>query len=277
MDKKIGVFDSGYGGLTILDGIIKKMPNYSYIYLGDNFRAPYGGLTQEQVFNYTCQAINFLFKKNCNIVIIACNTVSAKALRKIQHKYIDINSDKRVLGVVVPLLEEVEELAVNEDNKVGVLGTKATINSKVFQKEIKKRLRKVKVFSKSCPLLVPMIELGQIETKKINETLKKYTNNLVKKNLNILVLGCTHFHYLEKEVKRIFSNKVKIIKTPEIVALKLKKYLDSHQEIKKKISTVSSLAFFTTGDEKNFEEFYKNNFGKSIRVKKIKLFSGTGI
>ncbi|MFA6989290.1 MAG: glutamate racemase [Candidatus Gastranaerophilaceae bacterium] len=271
MNKKIGIFDSGYGGLTILEGIRKELPNYSYLYLGDNVRAPYGDLSQQKVFDYTCQAVDFLFQKNCEIIIIACNTVSAKALRKLQKKYINKESQQRILGVVIPLLEEIEETVNGCEKKVCIIGTRATIKSGVFQKEIKIRSQKVKVFSKSCPLLVPMIESEQFEPEKMNEVLKKYLKRMSSKKIDYLILACTHFHYLEKNIKVFFDKETKIIETPKVIARKLKEYFKNHQDIKKKISIKKSLTVYTTGDKRQFIKFFKNNYNSQVKVKKISL------
>ena len=169
----IGVFDSGFGGLTVLKEFLKVLPDYDYIYLGDNVRAPYGNKSDEVIYNYTRQAVDFLFKQGCEIVILACNTASAKALRKIQHDYLPkFYPNKRVLGIVVPAVETAVRLS--RGHKLGVIGTTVTINSGVYKKELEKLRNDLKIFQQACPLLVPLIEEGWAHKPEGKMILKKY-------------------------------------------------------------------------------------------------------
>lgn len=271
MNKKIGIFDSGYGGLVVLDSVKKKLPQYSYVYLGDNLRAPYGDLSDKLIYEHTCRAVEFLFNKNCEIVIVACNTVSAKALRKLQKHKVPIDSPKRVLGVVVPLLEEVGNSLKNTNKHICVLGTRATIRSGAYQREIKKLHPKIQLHSRSCPLLVPLVESGDILSEQTNKALHQYTKNLFNKKISLLILGCTHFHYLERQISKIFGPKTKTIKTPVVVALKFKAYLKSHKDLEKRLIRSEGLEIYTTGDEKKFKKFYKKYFGKTKKIMKASI------
>ena len=257
----IGIFDSGFGGINILKSIQKRLPNYEYIYLGDNARAPYGNRSQKIIYTFTKQSVDFLFKKNCQLIILACNTASSQALRKIQQEYLPKHYPKRrILGVIIPASEKTIEITKN--NKVGVIGTKATISSDAFEREIKKLNPKIKVFEKSCPILVKMIELGETNTKIIDRVLKKYLDPLIKKHIDTLVLGCTHYEFLENEIKKIVGKNIKIVSEGKIIAEKLKNYLERHSEIKTKLNKNSKITFLTTGSPEKFKilvnRFYKN-------------------
>ena len=195
----IGVFDSGLGGLTILKYFLKELPQYNYIYLGDSARAPYGNRSQDVIYNYTKEAVDFLFSKGCQIIIFACNTASSQALKKIQQEYLPKKyPNKKVLGVIIPLVEE----ATKNDRikKIGVIGTKATIKSNVYAKELLKLNPKSKIFQKKAPLLVPLIEEGWIKKKETKMILKKYLRELKMEQVDALILACTHYPILIKEL-----------------------------------------------------------------------------
>jgi len=268
----IGVFDSGFGGLTILKELLNKLPEYDYMYLGDNIRAPYGHKSQETIYNYTKDAVDFLFSKGCELIILACGTASSQALRKIQQEYLpEKYPNKRVLGIVIPLSEE--SLKLNKNYKIGVIGTKATIKSNVYEKEIKKlnKEKKIEIIEKACPLLVPLIEEGWIDTRETKMILKKYLRPLKVKNIDTLILGCTHYPFLIKDIKRIMGNKVNVIDTPKIVSEKLKEYLERHIEIEKKLKKNKKRVYYTTDDSKKFEEFAKKFLKEKIEVIKTEL------
>ena len=183
----IGVFDSGFGGLTVLKEFLKVLPDYDYIYLGDNARAPYGNKSDEVIYNYTKQAVDFLFKSGCKLIIIACHTASAKALRKIQQEYSpEFYPDKRVLGVVTPVVEEAIKLS--RYHKLGIIGTMATINSGVYKKELEKLRDDLEIFGQACPLLVPLVEEGWIGKPETNKILKKYLQPLKIKQTDTCLL-----------------------------------------------------------------------------------------
>lgn len=231
---KIGVFDSGIGGLTIFKQILKKLPQYDYIYFGDTARIPYGNKSHQEIHKLTLEAVKYLIQHNCLLIILACNTATAAALRKIQREYLPrYNPDKRVLGVIRPT---VEEIAKNNMTPIGVIGTKATVKSKSFIKEIHKLNPKIKVFQRACPLLVPLIEKKETKTKAFIKILKNYLLPLQQKNIKALILGCTHYGHIKKEIQTIIGKNVKILDEADIIANKLNNYLYRHLEIKNRLS-----------------------------------------
>ncbi len=268
--KPIGVFDSGFGGLEILQEIVKKLPEYDYVYLGDTARLPYGSRTQEVVYNFTVEAVDFLLKKSCPLLILACNTASSEALRRIQKEYLAKNfPEKKVLGVIIPAAEEAVEKTKN--NRVGVIGTESTVNSRAFERELKKLNFRVKVFQKACPLLVPIVEAGEENSQITEPVLKNYLNPLIKKDIDTLILGCTHYGLLKKKIKKIVGEKINVITEGEIVAEKLNDYLKRHQEIEKNLSRNSTIRFLTTDLTDRFKILGSQFFGKEISPEKVSL------
>lgn len=267
---KIGVFDSGFGGLMILKGIFKKLPQYDYLYLGDTARTPYGGRSKETIYQFTKQAIDFLFKNGAELIIIACNTASCEALKKIQQEYIpNAYPGKKVLGVLIPAVEEA--VLETKNKRIGVIGTEATVNSLSFKKEINKRDRKIKVFQTACPLLVPLVEAGEDKGEAMDLFLKKYINPLLLNNIDTLILGCTHYEILEKNIKEICKNKVIIISEARTVPLKLEAYLNKHREIENKIGKGGKVDFYTTDLTEKFMKLGSKLYGKKIIPKKIEI------
>jgi len=260
----IGVFDSGFGGLTVLKEFLKVLPDYDYIYLGDNVRAPYGNKSDEVIYNYTRQAVDFLFKQGCEIVILACNTASAKALRKIQHDYLPkFYPNKRVLGIVVPAVETAVRLS--RGHKLGVIGTTVTINSGVYKKELEKLRNDLKIFQQACPLLVPLIEEGWAHKPEGKMILKKYLRFLKIRQIDTLILGCTHYPSLIKDIIRMMGKNVKIINPAFVTAEKLADYLFRHKEIEKKLSKNQKLVFYTTDDINKFREMGRKILDREVR------------
>ncbi len=251
----IGLFDSGYGGLTVLKPILEKLPQYDYIYLGDNARAPYGIRTAETVQQYSEQAIEYLFDKGCTLILTACNTVSALALRHLQQKYLrDKNvTDKKILGVIRPL---VEYAAKNTKNKrISVVGTRGTVNSKAYEIELKNLDKDIQVYSKACPLLVPLIEEHWHKKPEAKMILKKYLMPLKSVNSDVLILGCTHYPLMYNDFKRYMGKNVNVLHSGEIVADSLKDYLDRHPEIEKLITRGGKREYVTTDCPDSFKEF----------------------
>ena len=239
---KIGVFDSGVGGLTILRSFVESLPQYDYIYLGDVARAPYGNRSPEAVFQFTLQAVEYLFKNDCALVILACNTASALALRRLQQEWLPKNyPDRRILGVVIPIVEAV----IKKDTRltsIGLIATRATIESSVYKTELDKRsAEKINLLSQPCPLLVPMIEEGWHETIPAKMILKKYLLPLKTKKIKTLILGCTHYPLLMKDVRQIMGKSVTVINSGPIVAKSLIDYLSRHTEIDNRLSKKSQL------------------------------------
>jgi glutamate racemase len=270
---KIGIFDSGFGGLDIFRHIEKKLPKYDFIYLGDNARTPYGSRSQETIYQYVTEAVDFLFDNGCQLIILACNTASAEALRKIQQEYlIKKYPDRRVLGVVIPAIEEALEKTRNK--KVGVIGTESTVRSNAFSNELAKKDSKIKVFQKACPLLVPIVESDEKDEKLINLALQNYLKPLVVKNIDTLVLGCTHYGILKKNIEKVLKKsgkKISIVSEGEIVAKKLTDYLGRHPEIEKTLDKNSVREFYTTDLTEKFQKVGTKLMGRKIEVKKVIL------
>jgi len=257
---RIGIFDSGLGGLIIAKSIVKAMPQYDYVYLGDTKRVPYGNRSHEAVYQFTREAVDYLFKKeNCALVILACNTASARALRRIQKDY--KNTNKKVLGVLIPAAEGAAEF------KIGVLGTSGTVSSGAFPKEILKLWKnkpaggRVKIFQNPAPLLVPLAEEG--ETKNALPFIKKYLQVFLNKKLDALVLGCTHYPIFKQEIKKLLPRTIKIISQDEIVPKKLKNYLARHQEISKKLSKDKTTKILVTDMTQSVKKLSQKWFGKA--------------
>lgn len=266
----IGVFDSGFGGLAILKEIVKKMPNYNYIYLGDTARTPYGTRSQETVYKFTEQAVDFLFKKRCQLVILACNTASAEALRAIQQKYLPKKyPNRRVLGVIIPVSEEASVKTTG--NRIGVIATNGTVKSNAFKRELKKLNHKLKVFQQAAPLLVPLVETGEHNSKAADLILKNYLRPLVKNKIDTLILGCTHYGQLERKIEKIVGKNVSVMAEGKIVAKKLKNYLKNHPEIESKIGKNYKKIFYTTDLTDNFSILGSKFFGKKIKPEKTRL------
>lgn len=273
----IGVFDSGLGGLTILKALLEKIPEYNYIYLGDSARTPYGGKSKEVIFSYTKEALDFLFQQGCELVIIACNTVSAKTLRQIQQEYLPKkHPDKKVLGVLIPAAEAVDEFYKKQKNKkqkiAGVIATRATIDSKTYETEINKLDQDIRVITKATPLLVPLVEEGWANKPETKTILKKYLRPLKDRKIQTLILGCTHYPFLEKQIKQILGKNIKIINTPEAVAKRLVVYLEKHPEIEKKLKKEKLISFYTTDSKNKFKILGEKFLGQEIvDLKQIEL------
>ncbi|MEI7620178.1 MAG: glutamate racemase [Candidatus Falkowbacteria bacterium] len=267
----IGVFDSGLGGLSVFKHFLKKLPEFNYLYLGDNARVPYGGKSKEVIYEYTKEAIDFLFAQGANLIVIACNTASAEALRKIQQEYLPKKyPGKKVLGVIRPLAEAASQN--KKLNKVGVIGTKATINSDVYKIEINKLNPKIKVYQVSAPLLVPLIEEGWAHKPETKNILKSYLKPLKAKNLDALILGCTHYPFLLTEAKKIMGPKCFVPNTGEIIAKSLKDYLKRHPELNIKPSKPATVKFYTTDDIERFKKLGEKFLGQKItQIEKIEL------
>lgn len=249
---KIGIFDSGLGGLTVFKHILKTLPEYDYLYLGDNARLPYGEKSTEKIYEYTQEAAEFLFQQGCGLIIIACNTASAQALRKLQQDFLPKKyPERKVLGVIRPLAEE---FAKKKIKIVGIIGTKATVESKAYQIELAKLSPHIKVEQKCTPLLVPLIEEGWSNKPETKMILKKYLRPLKTKQIEALVLGCTHYPFLLKDIKRIMGRKINVPNPGEVIANSLKDYLQRHPEIKLKKSKKPQINFYTTDDPKSFKK-----------------------
>lgn len=268
--KCIGVFDSGFGGISTLRGIVKTLPEYSYIYLGDNARTPYGTRSKNVVYDFSCQAVDFLFSNDCQLIIFACNTASSLALRKIQREYVKNKyPDKRVLGVLVPAIEEAVEKTKNK--KIGIIATEGTVNSMAFAKELKLVDKNIKVYQKATPLLVPFIESGEYNLDVTDIVLKNYLDVLLKHNIDTLILGCTNYGILESKIRKIIGPNINIISDKKIVPIKLEEYISRHPEIESKLRKSSSIKFYTTDLTEKFTALGSKFFGKKIKPQKALL------
>ncbi len=266
----IGVFDSGYGGLTILKQLIKELPDYDFVYLGDNARSPYGTKSFEEVYQCTLQSVKYLFNYGCNLIILACNTASAKALRTIQQKDLPlINPSKRVLGVIRPTAEIIQ--AYTKSNYIGILATQGTVSSQSYLLEIQKTFPNIQVFQQACPMLVPLIEQGQINSNETLAFINQYLNELLIQNSQIdaVVLACTHYPLLMEHFQKAAPNHIKLITQGEIVAKSLKKYLIRHPEINATIGKNSFVEFLTTERTEKFSDLSSLFFEKLIVAKTI--------
>ncbi len=266
----IGIFDSGVGGLTVLKSLIDRLPQYNYLYLGDTARAPYGNRSQELVYQFTEQAVDFLFQQGCQLVILACNTVSAKALRQIQQEWLPkAYPDRRVLGVIRPIAEEAVKLTQN--NRVAVIGTRGTIDSNIYAEELKALKPDITVVQKPCPLLVPLVEEGKIKTAETKRILKSYLQGLKTKNVDTLILGCTHFSALEKSIVQIMGSKRKILNTGQVIAAKLEDYLQRHPEVESKLPKDSKYKLLFTDPTPNLKTLISQIVQKNLPVAKAEL------
>ena len=268
----IGIFDSGYGGLTVFRSIKEKLPQYDYIYLGDNARAPYGNRSFETVHEYTWQCVQWLFGQGCPLVILACNTASAKALRTIQqHDLPKIDPEKKVLGVIRPTAEVIGRYT--NTNVVGVLGTKGTVESGSYPIEIHKFYPDLKVVQQACPMWVHMIENNEHNTYEADYFIQKHLNGLMAQsdNIDTVLLACTHYPIIQDKIKKYLPENIRIISQGEIIAASLEDYLSRHQEIESRITKTGSLQFFTTDDPIDFNEHASIFFGEEIRAAHLDL------
>jgi glutamate racemase len=268
----IGIFDSGYGGLTIYSEIAKKLPDYDYVYLGDNARTPYGTRSFDVVYQYTLEAIKKLFEMGCHLIIIACNTASAKALRNIQqHDLPLIDPSKRVLGVIRPSAEVIDKYT--KSNHVGVLATEGTVISESYLLEINKLFPAITVVQEACPMWVSLVENNEIGNKGSEYFIEKNINNLLQKDKEIdsVILGCTHYPILIESIKKYLPSTIRIISQGEIVAGSLADYLNRHPEIEVKCSKNAEHRFFTTESSEIFKKRSQIFLKKEIDVEHLIL------
>lgn len=268
----IGVFDSGYGGLTVLKEIAAQLPQYDYLYMGDNARAPYGPRSFQQVYEYTLEAVQWFFEQGCPLVILACNTASAKALRTIQQNDLEkIAPGKRVLGVIRPTAEVIGNYS--KTGHVGVLGTKGTVSSGSYTLEIEKFFPHIQVSQEACPMWVPLIESNEHQKPGADYFVKQHINNLLAKDRDIdtILLGCTHYPLLMKKLSWFIPGGVEVVEQGKIVAKSLADYLERHPEIAEKCSKGGKIEFFTTGDTADFDEHAAIFFGRPVKSGQLAL------
>lgn len=268
----IGVFDSGYGGLTILNKIREVLPEYDYIYLGDNARAPYGSRSFEIVYEFTLQAVNKLFEMGCHLVILACNTASAKALRSIQMNDLpNIDTERRVLGVIRPTAECIG--GITQSRHIGILATAGTIKSESYPLEIYKLFPDIHVNGLACPMWVPLVENNEAQEPGADYFIQKYIDQLLQKDslIDTIILGCTHYPILLPKIREYVPGQIRIIPQGEYVAESLKDYLERHPEMDAKCTRNGKCRFYTTEAEEKFTESAATFLNRPIEVQRISL------
>jgi glutamate racemase len=268
----IGIFDSGYGGLTVLKKIVTKLPDYDYIYLGDNARAPYGTRSFDVVYEFTLQNVKKLFSMGCHLIILACNTASAKALRTIQQKDLPlIDSERRVLGVIRPSAEIIGNYS--KTGSIGILGTPGTIASLSYLMEIEKFFPNINVYQEACPMWVPLIENNEHTSDGADFFVKKNIDHLIQKGFNIdtIVLGCTHYPLLLDKIEKYTPKQIQIVSQGGIIASSLEDYLNRHPEMNLKCSKNKTLRFYTTDTPELFDQHATVFFGSEIRSEHLNL------
>ncbi len=268
----IGVFDSGYGGLTVLKEIVSKLPDYDYLYLGDNARAPYGNRSFDTVYHYTLDCVKWFFKQNCSLVILACNTASAKALRTIQQNDLPkLAPDKRVLGVIRPTAEVIGNFS--ETKSVGVLATGGTVASESYPMEIAKFFPELKVYQEACPMWVPLVENDEYKDDGADYFVKKNLHNILEKgeDIDVLLLGCTHYPLLKEKIEEYMPVAIKLLSQGQIVAESLVDYLQRHPEMEKRCSKKGSREFFTTDSTTDFDNHATFFYGEAVKSKHLDL------
>lgn len=270
MINPIGVFDSGYGGLTVLNEIRKQLPQYDYVYLGDNARAPYGNRSFDVVYEFTLEAVKFLFEQGCPLVILACNTASAKALRTIQQNDLPlIDSFKRVLGVIRPSTEEIKSLT--NSNHVGILGTNGTVQSGSYIIELQKFAPEIHIVQHACPMWVPLIENNSHKSKAGKMFIKEDVEHLIGMDdlIDTIILACTHYPILQDYIQELVGPKIKVIAQGPIVAEKLENYLVVHPAMEKVLSKNGSCQYLTTENTAIFNQNARQFLNQEIESKHV--------
>lgn len=268
----IGVFDSGYGGLTVFKEFVRQLPQYDYVYLGDNGRAPYGTRSFETVYKYTLQSVQWLLQQNCPLIILACNTASAKALRTIQQNDLEkLNPDARVLGVIRPTTEIIGQYSASKN--IGILATSGTVQSNSYAIEIQKFYPGVSITQEACPMWVPLVENKEHLSDGADYFIKKNIDNIFRKNpkIDALLLACTHYPLLKDKIEKYLPKDVRLIAQGEIVAESLQNYLERHPEIENRISKKRTHLFYTTDATEDFDNQATTFFGEAVKSRHIDL------
>lgn len=248
----IGVFDSGIGGLSVLNRLVQKMPAYDYRYFADNAHVPYGTKTPGEIYELTKQAVTFLFHHDCDLVILACNTATTHALRTLQQHYLPAHfPNKKILGIVRPTTEMISEA---HHQIVGVMATPATVSSAIFQTEVQERNPHITVIQQACPLLVPLIESPKSSITTLHTVLKEYLDPLLKQNIQSLILGCTHYELIVDQIAEIIGPSIPIVKQGSITAYKLQEYLHKHPELEQRLAKNKRRIFYFTGNSNEYEQ-----------------------
>lgn len=270
--EKIGVFDSGYGGLTILKEMRRRLPQYDYLYLGDNARAPYGTRSFDIVYDFTRQAVEELFSRGCRLVILACNTASAKALRSVQQNVLPVSyPDRRVLGVIRPTVEAVGD--ITRSRHIGLLATPGTVRSHSYRMEIEKLYPDMRITETECPMWVPLVEMNESASPGADYFVKKYLDRILTADpeIDTLLLGCTHYPLLLPKIRAYVPENVRIVAQGGIVAESLADYLRRHPEIENRCSLGGSAEFLTTENAERFDQLASIFIGEDVKSSKITL------
>jgi glutamate racemase len=270
--RPIGVFDSGFGGLTVLRQLVAELPQYDYLYLGDNARSPYGNRSFETVYRYTLQCVEWLLQQDCPLIILACNTASAKALRTIQQKDLQrLNPDARILGVIRPTTEIIG--THTHTNSIGILATTGTVQSGSYLLEIEKFFPGIKIAQEACPMWVPLVENGEHLSSGADYFIKKHIDHILGENPDIdtLLLACTHYPLLKDKIEKILPPGVKLLSQGDIVAHSLKDYLHRHPEMENRITKTSNCVFYTTDSPEDFNNKATTFFGAPVQAKHVDL------
>lgn len=268
----IGIFDSGYGGLTILRDIQQRMPDRDFIYLGDNARAPYGSRSFDVVYTFTLQCVQRLFEMGCHLVILACNTASAKALRNIQQNDLPrLDPERRVLGIIRPTVEQVG--LTSQTRHIGLVGTTGTVQSMSYPLEFKKLYPDITVTDKACPMWVPLVENNEYNGDGADFFVKKYIDELIKKDeqIDTLILGCTHYPLLIEKIKKYLPERVRIVSQGELIAESLENYLSRHENINAKCTRNGVTKYYTTESVEKFNEAASIFLNKRVEAQHLEV------
>lgn len=255
----IGIFDSGIGGLTVVKKMLEILPDYQLLYFGDTARTPYGGRGEEVIKKYTQEDADFLIKKGAKIIIIACNTASAVAADDLKNKF-----NLPIFEVVVPAVEKA--VVMTKNKKIGVLGTRATINSKIYEKLITEKNSTIKVFSQAAPLLVPLVEEGWLKKGETKRIIKSYLHPLRMSQVDTLIMACTHYPLLREQIQLKVGRKVKLVDSGEEVVLKLKEFLEKNKEIEKSLEKNKNHEFYVSDLTPRFQEIAEKWLGRKIKL-----------
>jgi len=266
----IGVFDSGFGGLVVLREFLQLLPDYDYLYLGDNARIPYGTRSVRVVQRFTEQAVDYLFRQGCQLIVLACHTASARALRSIQQGYLpERYPDRRVLGVLIPTVEEA--LARSRNRRIGVMATEGTVTSLSFELELKKLDPEVEVLQQACPLLVPIIESGEQDWEGTNLILRRYLAPFRDGRVDTLILGCTHYSILKEKIHRLLGPGQELICSGQVTAVKLVEYLKRHRSLESRLTRRGSRRYLSTDLTPRFQQLAGLFMGQAIDSQVVEL------
>jgi glutamate racemase len=270
----IGIFDSGVGGLTVMKEIVQELPDYDYLYLGDNARSPYGTRSFETIYHYTLECVKYLFAQNCHLIILACNTASAKALRTIQQRdLLKMDPNKRVLGVIRPTAEIIGNYT--QTGHVGVLGTAGTVQSRSYAMEIEKQFPTLKIYQQACPMWVPLVENNEYDSPGADYFVQQELHHIAEKSngIDVLLLACTHFPLLMPKICAFSDDNMTILSQGKIVAASLADYLKRHPEIDEKCSKNNRRHFLTTDSTEQFDQHAKIFFGTEVHSEFVEVRS----